>query len=161
MFRVRAEFHEDLEIGASVERVREYFDDLRNFVLTMPGVESIDKEVGGLARWTVSVDVGLVGRMRGSFRVVQTDDSSRRLEWKPAREEETNLLRYGASFEERAGSSTYVRVALRVELRRPRASALHLMAGLIGERRISAVMQVRVTRMMKTYLTRARTHLKD
>jgi uncharacterized membrane protein len=159
MFKVRAEFREDLEVGASVKRVREFFSDLGNFVRLMPGVESISKEAEDVMRWTVCVDVTLGGKMRGHFRIAQKDDSPLRIEWGPAIDERKNLLRYAASFEELAPSRTLVRVALRVELRRTSATELHLMAGLIGERRISAGMQERVALMMKTFLKHARAHL--
>lgn len=159
MFRARAEFREDLEVGASVPVVREFFSDLRNFVRLMPGVESIKEEREGVMRWTVCVDVALVGKVRGHFRIMQTDDSPLRIEWGPAIDERKNLLRYAASFEELSPSRTLVRVAERVELRRASAMELHLMAGLIGERRISAGVQERITLMMKTFLKRARAHL--
>lgn len=159
MFRVRAEFREDLLVGANLRVVREFFGDLGNFVRLMPGVESIRKEAGGVVCWSVCVSVGLVGKMRGQFRIRQTDDRPLRLEWEPAIDEQKNLLRYAISFEEVAPSTTLVRVAERVELRRPSATELHLMAGLIGERRISAGMQERIASMMKTYLNGARAHL--
>jgi hypothetical protein len=38
---------------------------------------------------------------------------------------------------------------------------LHLLAGLIGEHRISAEMQKRVTEMVKTFLQRARMRLES
>ena len=159
MFRVRAEFREDLEVEAGVRGVREFFGDLRNFVRLMPGVESINEEAEGVVRWTVCVDVALVGSMSGHFRIAQTDDSPMRLEWRPAIDERKNLLRYAVSFEELATTRTLVRVALRVELRRASAAGLHLLAALIGEKRISAGMQERVALMMKTFLKRTRAQL--
>jgi carbon monoxide dehydrogenase subunit G len=159
MFKARAEFREDVEVGAGVLVVREFFGDLENFVRLMPGVESIREEAGGVVCWTVCVDVGLAGKIRGQFRIVRTDDRPQRIEWGPAIDEKKNLLRYAASFEELAPLRTLVRVAERVELRRQSATELHLMAGLIGERRISAGMQERVASMMKTFLKRARAHL--
>jgi carbon monoxide dehydrogenase subunit G len=161
MFKARADFRDDLEVGASFAVVREFFGDLENFVRLMPGVESIREEAGGVMCWTVCVDVGLVGKMRGNFRITRTDDRPQRIEWGPAIDEKKNLLRYAASFEERAPSRTLVRVAQRVELRRQLATELHLMAGLIGERRISAVMQERVASMMNTFLKLARARLES
>ncbi len=52
-----------------------------------------------------------------------------------------------------------VRVVQRVELRRQRATELHLLAGLVGEHRLSAELQKGVTEMMRTFLQRARTRL--
>lgn len=159
MFRVRAEFREDLEIGASVESVRAFFADLETFARLMPGVESISEEEGKRAIWNVRVSVSLIGEMRGEFALIQTDDSARRVEWEPAAGEKKNLLRYAFSLEERGAVITLVRFALRVELRRRQASDLHMMAGLVGERRISAGVQEGVEEMMKSFLKRARAEL--
>jgi carbon monoxide dehydrogenase subunit G len=159
MFRVRAEFREDLEIAAERKRARAFFADLQNFARLMPGVESISETAGERARWIVNVEVALVGRMRGEFELMRKDDSPARIEWVPAVGESENLLRYAISFEERDPQRSLVRFALRVELRRARAKDLHLMAGLVGERRVSEGVQEDVDLMMKTFLKRARAEL--
>jgi len=159
MFRVRAEFREDLEIAAEAERVRAFFAELQNFARLMPGIEGIREGARGSACWLVSAEVALVGRMRGEFDLMQADDSRARIEWMPVEGETENLLRYAISFEEREASRTFVRFALRVEMRRQRARDLHVMAGLIGERRVSEGVQEDLDLMMKTFLKRARAEL--
>ena len=159
MFRVRAEFRDELEIAAASERVRRFFGDLRNFSRLMPGVKGIGEESGGVVCLHIMVDVALIGTMRGEFRVVLVDSSSHRIEWGPSPTESQNFLRYAVSFEEIALASTKLRVAQRVELRRESASELHQMAGLLGERRIGAAVEYRLAMMMKTFLERARVEL--
>jgi carbon monoxide dehydrogenase subunit G len=160
MFRVRAEFREDLEIAATMERVRAFFADVQNFARLMPGVESISEGAGGTtARWIVNVNVALIGSMRGEFELMRKDESPVRIEWVPAEGEGENLLRYAIGFDERAPQETLVRFALRVEIRRERAKDLHLMAGLVGERRVSEGVQEDVDLMLKTFLKRARVAL--
>lgn len=159
MFRVRADFRDDVEIGAGVERVRAFFGDLQNLARLMPGIEKIEEEVGGVIRWTVRAEITVAGAMRGQFALVQTDNSPLRVEWGPAPIENKNYLRYAASFEDRGSKATIARVAMRVELRRRHATELHLMAGLIGANRISAEMQRRLDAMMKTFLERVRREL--
>ncbi|HEY0378158.1 MAG TPA: SRPBCC family protein [Pyrinomonadaceae bacterium] len=159
MFRVRAEFREDLEVGASVESVRALFADPRSFARLMPGVESVEREGAERAAWTVRAEIPLVGAARGRFELERRDESASRIEWGPAPTEEKNLLRYAVAFEELGTGRTLVRMALRVELRRAHARELHLAAGLIGERRVSAGVQERVAEMMKTFLSRARAEL--
>jgi carbon monoxide dehydrogenase subunit G len=161
VFRVKAEYSEQLELKTSVERARRFFGELGNFAELMPGVESIRKEAGGIIRWTVRADIPLLGAMRAAFAVEQTDDRPERIEWSPAAIEKENYLRYTADFEERGVSDTLVRIAQRVEMRRRHAKDLHLLAGLAGEGRISAEMQKRVTLMVKTFLQRARVKLED
>jgi carbon monoxide dehydrogenase subunit G len=159
MFRIRAEFRDELEIGAGRQRVRSFFSDPQTFARLMPGIESITRADGKTVLWMVHADVPLIGAMRGQFALTQVDDTASRVEWRPVSGEEKNLLRYAISFEERGDQRTLVRVALRVELRRRHATELHLMAGLVGEGRISAGIKERITKMMKTYLKRARAEL--
>ncbi|HEX8491865.1 MAG TPA: hypothetical protein VF658_03405 [Pyrinomonadaceae bacterium] len=161
MFRIKAEYSEQVELKTSVERARKFFGELRNFAELMPGVESIRKEASGIIRWTVRADVPLLGAMRAAFAVEQTDDRPERIEWSPAPTENQNYLRYAADFEERGASATLVRIVQRVEMRRQHARELHLLAGLAGEGRISAEMQKRVTEMVKTFLQRARAKLES
>ena len=93
-----------------------------------------------------------------AFAVELTEDSPHRLEYSPAAGETSNFLRYVAAFEER-GAKTLVRIVQRVEMRRPNARDLHMLAGLVGEGRLSAEMQKRVAEMIKTFLQRARAKL--
>jgi hypothetical protein len=62
------------------------------------------------------------------------------------------------SFEER-GAMTRVGVRLAVEVRRQNARELHPLAGLAGERRLSAELEKGLTHMMRTYLQKARARL--
>ncbi len=159
MFRIKAEYSEQILVRASVDRAREFFGELRNFAELMPGIESIRREAGGVMRWMVRAEVPALGTMRAAFAVELTEDRPERLEWSPAPIENKNYLRYAAIFEPRGARATLVRIAQHVELRRKHAKELHLLAGLVGEGRISAEMQKRVTEMIKTFLERARVRL--
>jgi carbon monoxide dehydrogenase subunit G len=158
VFQVKAGFDEKLEVRTTLERARAFFGDLRNFAELMPGVEQIKQEAGGAARWLIRADVPVIGAMRQAFSVAQVEDRPDRIEWSPAPQERGNFLRYYAAFEQQ-GARVLVRVVQRVELRRGRATELHMLAGLVGERRLSAELQKGVTEMMRTFLQRARTRL--
>ena len=158
MFRIRAEYSEQFELRTSLDRARAFFGELRNVVDLMPGIENIRSEANGIKRWMVRADVPMLGSMREAFAVELTEDSPHRLEYSPAAGEKSNFLRYVAAFEER-GAKTLVRIAQRVEMRRPNARDLHMLAGLVGEGRLSAEMQKRVAEMIKTFLQRARAKL--
>ncbi len=158
MFLVRAAYSEQLDLRASLERARAFFNDLRNFVELMPGVEKITSEAGGVVRWLIRADVPVIGSMRQAFAVAQSINSEDRIEWTPVANERKNLLRYTAVFEQ-LGEITRIRIEQRVELRRQSPRELHLLAGLAGESRLSAEMQKGVTEMMRTFLQRARARL--
>jgi carbon monoxide dehydrogenase subunit G len=158
MFQIKAGFDEQLEVKTTLERAREFFADLRNFVELMPGVEGIKQEAGGVARWLIRAEVPIIGAVRHAFAVEQTEDRPERIEWSPSAQERGNFLRYAAAFEQR-GARVVVRVVQRVELRRPAARDLHMLAGLVGERRLSAELQKGVSQMMRTFLERARAKL--
>ena len=157
MFRVRASYKTELEVGAPAERVRKFFCDLKNFVELMPGIESIRREPGGTARWNIGTDAP-IGRVRFSFPVRQTDNRRYSIEWLPARGASGNLLRYAVSFEPRAGK-TLVRIVQHLELRRRRARDLHPALALIGEGPVNAETRKRVTEAIETFLVRAREKL--
>ncbi|HEY7784064.1 MAG TPA: hypothetical protein VIB00_05040 [Pyrinomonadaceae bacterium] len=158
MFRIKASYTEQLELKTTIERAREFFGELRNFVDLMPGIESIRKDANGIMRWMVRAEVPVIGPVHASFTVEKTDDRPDRLEWSPARTEMKNYLRYAAAFEER-GHKVLIRIAQHVELRRPHARDLHRFAALVGEGAISAEMQKRVKEMIKVFLERAQQKL--
>jgi carbon monoxide dehydrogenase subunit G len=158
MFRIKATYKDQLELKTTIEKAREFFGELRNFVDLMPGIEGIRKEAGGIMRWVVRAEVPVIGSVHASFAVAKTEDCPNRLEWSPIPGEMKNYLRYAAAFEER-GHKVLIRIAQHVELRRQHARDLHLLAGLVGEGAISAEMQKRVGEMIRTFLERARTKL--
>ncbi len=160
MFRIKASYKDQLELRTSIERAREFFGELRNFVDLMPGIEGIRKEAGGIMRWIVRAEVPIIGSVVTSFPVEKTEDRPEMVEWSPARGEMKNYLRYAAVFEER-GHKVLIRIAQHVELRRPHARDLHRLAALLGEAAISAEMQKRIGEMIKTFLQRARTKLES
>jgi carbon monoxide dehydrogenase subunit G len=160
VFQIKAAFEEKLEIKTTVERARAFFGDWRNFVELMPGVESIREEAGGVMRWLIRAEVPVIGAMRQAFAVEQTLDHPQSIEWSPAAQERSNFLRYAAQFEEQ-GTRVLIRIVQRVELRRQKATELHMLAGLVGENRLSAEMQKGVSEMMRTFLQRARKQLES
>ena len=158
MFQVRAALSEQVEWRTSAEAARAFFDDLKNFVELMPGVERISSEAGGIARWLIRTEVPVVGAIRQAFAVSKAVDEPARIEWAPAAGESQNFLRYVATFEPR-GDTTRIRIEQRVELRRAHARELHTLAGLAGESRLSAALQKGVAEMLHSFLQRARTRL--
>jgi len=160
LFQVKAAFEEKLEIKTTIERARAFFADWHNFVELMPGVESIREEAGGVMRWLIRAEVPVIGAIRQAFAVEQTLDHPQSIEWSPAAQERSNFLRYAAQFEAQ-GTRVLIRIVQRVELRRQKATELHMLAGLVGENRLSAEMQKGVSEMMRTFLQRARTQLEQ
>lgn len=158
MFHVRAVFSEQFDVGTTAERARTFFNDLRNFVELVPGVERITSEAGGVMRWLIRVEIPVIGAVRHAFPVEQSVDAPARIEWSPAPGEKKNFLRYTAAFDEHEGK-TRVRIEQRVELRRQAARELHPLAPLVGESRLSAEVQKRLTEMMRAFVERARARL--
>ncbi|MBA2502011.1 MAG: SRPBCC family protein [Pyrinomonadaceae bacterium] len=159
MFQIKAGFDDQIEVKATPEKAREFFNDTRNFLELMPGVESITEEAGGARRWTIAAPVPVIGSMSASFLVRQTEDSPQLIEWSPAPNEKQNLLRYSAEFESVDKGRTRVRIVQDVELRRESAKELHTFAGWIGEKRISDEMQKGIEKMMRAFLQRAQEKL--
>jgi uncharacterized membrane protein len=157
MFRVKSSFKTQLEIEAPVTIVRDFFRNLSNFTDLLTGVDSIRRESGGIARWTIATDTP-VGRVRLSLPVRETSPHADMIEWSPAINENQNLLRYQLKFEEQNGT-TVVRVSQQVELRRNRAWDLHPGVGLMGEARLSAALERRINEAIDTFLLRVKEKL--
>ncbi len=157
MFRVKSSFKTELEIKAPLGTAQEFFSDLTNFAAMLGGVESIRREPGGVARWTIATETP-VGRVRMSLPVRETSPRANMIEWSPALNETQNLMRYSLKFEERKGV-TLVRVSQQVELRRKRAWDLHPGVGLMGEARLSSALQRRINEAIEDFLARVKKKL--
>lgn len=159
MFTIRASFSDNFEVNAPVEKVRDFFADIRNFIELMPNVEGIHTSGGDTARWSIRAEIPLIGSMQQSFNVELAENTAERIEWIPKSGEKQNLLRYSADFVEKNGNITLVRFAQNVELRRNKARELHLLAGLAGEGPVSQGMQWEVAGMIKKFVQKAKDKL--
>ena len=157
MFRVKSSFKTKLEIKAPMNQVREFFANLHHFTNFLGGVESIRREPGGVARWTIATETP-VGLVRMSLPVRQTSPHANVIEWSPAMNETQNLMRYSLKFEERKGA-TLVNVSQQVELRRKRAWDLHPGVGLMSEARLSSALQRRINEAIEEFLLQVKKRL--
>jgi carbon monoxide dehydrogenase subunit G len=157
MFRVKSSFKTQIEISAPPVRVQEFFADLNRFSDMLLGVESIRREPGGVARWTIATDTP-VGRVRFSFPVWSTSARADTIEWSPAPHETQNFLRYSLKFEEN-GSGTLMHVSQQVELRRKRAWELHPGVALMGEARLNSALERRIKEAIEGFLKEAKEKL--
>jgi len=159
MFMIRAATSDKFEVKNSIEQVREFFSDIRNFIELMPNVESIYRNPDGTLRWTIRAKIPLIGAIQQSFSVELWENTDERIEWIPRANEKQNLLRYAADFIEKSGNTTLIHFSQTVELRRNSARELNLLAGLAGERRISQGMQWEVGGMIKSFMQKAKQKL--
>lgn len=156
MFTIRAGYSDNFEVETSVEKVREFFSDIRNFADLMPGIASIHTDAKGVAHWKIETTIPLVGQIMQKFAVELTEDSTERIEWFPVALETQNFLRFSVDFLEKAKDVTKIHFSQMVELRRKSARELHYLAGLAGESLISHEMTKRVSEMIKVFIQRAK-----
>jgi carbon monoxide dehydrogenase subunit G len=161
MFTICAVTSDSFEVRTSVKRVREFFTDIKNFIDLMPNVESIHRNADGTLHWTIRAEIPLIGAMQQSFSVELAENSDERIEWIPRSGEKQNLLRYAADFIEKSGNTTLIQFSQNVELRRNSARELHLLAGLVGEKRVSQGMQWEVAGMIKKFVQKAKGRLEN
>lgn len=159
MFTVKAGYSNDIEIASSIDKVRDFFLDVKNFADLMPGVQQIHTDAHGVAHWKVQAEIPVVGQMLQKFATELSENSEDRIEWLPLRTEAENFLRYSADFLEKAKNVTLVHFSQVVELRRKSARDLHFLAGLAGESIISNEMTKRVTEMIKVFIEKAKERL--
>jgi carbon monoxide dehydrogenase subunit G len=159
MFTIKAGYNDNFEINASIEKVRGFFSDVRNFVELMPNVESINLDGSDAARWTIRAEIPFIGAMSQSFNVEVAENTDERIEWIPKNGETENLLRYAAEFIEKSAEKTMVQFSQMVELRRNKAKDFHFLAGLAGEKRVSQGMQAEVAGMLKKFVAKTKEKL--
>lgn len=159
MFTIKAGYADDIEVRTSVNKVREFFLDVKNFAELMPGVMQIHTDAKGVAHWRIQAEIPFVGQMLQKFAVELAEDSEERIEWSPIRVETENFLRYSADFLEKAKNVTIIHFSQMVELRRKSARDLHYLAGLAGESLISTEMSKRVAEMIRVFIGRAKERL--
>ena len=156
MFTIRAGYSDNFEVQTSVDKVREFFSDIRNFADLMPGIASIHTDAKGVAHWKIEANIPLVGQIMQKFAVQLTEDSRERIEWFPVVLETQNFLRFSVEILEKAKNATQIHFSQMVELRRKSARELHYLAGLAGENLISSELTKRVTAMIKVFIERAK-----
>jgi carbon monoxide dehydrogenase subunit G len=161
MFTIRAGFTDKVEIKTSVDKVREFFLDIKNFADLMPGIASIHTDAKGVAHWKIQAEIPHVGPMTQRFEVVLAENSDERVEWFPLREETENFLRYSADFLSKARDVTVIQFSQMVELRRKSARELHMLAGLAGESLISSELSKKVQEMIKVFIQRAKERMES
>lgn len=159
MFTIRANYNDSFEINAPIKKVRDFFSDVRNFVELMPNIESINLNGDNTARWTIRAQISVIGSMSQTFNVELAEDTEQRIEWIPKSGEAHNFLRYAAEFQEQNANQTLVRFSQSVELRRSAAKEFHFLAGLAGEKRVSAGMQDEVVGMLTKFVERTKEKL--
>jgi len=161
MFKVRANFSETFEVKANLEKVREFFADIRNFVDLMPGIESIHLDSKGVMHWQLKADIPFVGSFSERFLVRVAENNEERVEWAPVEKEKYNLLRYAADFLPKSAEKTLVQFSQNIELRRNSATDLHLLAGLVGESLIGKEMTRRFAAILNDFLEKSRVILES
>ncbi len=161
MFTVKAGYTNDIEVRSSVEKVREFFSDVKNYAELMPGIMQIHTDAKGVAHWRIQAEIPFVGQMLQKFAVELAENTAERIEWSPIRTEAENFLRYSAEFLEKARNVTVVHFSQMVELRRSRARDLHYLAGFAGESLISSEMTKRIAEMIKVFVDRAKERLEN
>ena len=159
MFVIKSKFENQIEIENTLENVRDFFSDPKNFVTLMNGVESIKALSETLNRWIIRVDVPIIGSIKQEFLVERTADSDEFIEWSPAKTERQNFLRFSADYFVKSANKTVVRLLQMVELRRERATQLHLLAAIAGEGAINQEMAKHISKMLNHFLQQAKSKL--
>ena len=87
MFVIKSKYEDQIEIENTIENVRDFFSDSKNFVSLMSSVESIKSLSDTLNRWIIRVDFPILGTIKQEFLVEKTADTEDFIEWLPAKAE--------------------------------------------------------------------------
>ena len=80
MFRIQANHSETFEVKASLEKVQDFFADIKNFMDLMPSIESIHIDSKGIMHWKICADIPFVGSFTEKFLVEESENSDDRIE---------------------------------------------------------------------------------
>src|SRR5687768_8347818 len=108
MFTIRAAYTDKVEVKTNLERVRDFFSDIKNFIDLMPNIESIHTDNKGITHWKIRADIPLIGSFREKFSVEIAEETEDRMEWLPIRGETKNFLRYAVDFFETGVNKTMI-----------------------------------------------------
>lgn len=161
MFKIRAGTTNLFEVRSTIERVRDFFSDIKNIIELMPNIESIHTDNNGITHWKIRAEIPFFGNFTQRFSVEIAEDSEERMEWIPITGETRNFLRYSVEYAEIGEDRTSIEFSQTIELRRRSASELHLLAPLAGESVISSEMGKRITEMTKLFIQRVQKKLEE
>ena len=63
MFTVKAGYSNEVEFRSGIEKVRDFFSDVKNFAELMPGITQIHTDASGIAHWRIQAEIPVVGQM--------------------------------------------------------------------------------------------------
>jgi uncharacterized membrane protein len=159
MFVIKAGFSDTVEVKTNIERVRQFFANIQNFVELMPNLESIHTDGNGFSNWKIRAEIPFVGSFIQYFKVQKTEETPFLLEWTPVISEKENFLRYFAEFTKVDDQKTIVQFSQNVEIRRKNSTDLHPFAGLAGEKMISHEMGKKIAQMLRIFINKAKEKL--
>ena len=160
MFTIKSNVTESFEIKTALFEAQKFFSEPKNYVEFMPNVESINTDGNGIMRWNIAVNVPMVGRWKMAFAVdlLTSDDA---IEWFPSPVEKQNYLMCVTRLAEKNDKLVVVTISHNLELRRPKAVDLHILAGFAGEKTISSEVRIEVAKMLKTFINAAKERLEN
>jgi carbon monoxide dehydrogenase subunit G len=79
MFVIKAGFSDTVEVKTNIERVREFFANIQNFVELMPNLESIHTDGNGFTNWKIRAEIPFVGLKFKKLRKRRIYSNGRRL----------------------------------------------------------------------------------
>jgi carbon monoxide dehydrogenase subunit G len=159
MFVIKSRYEDQIEIESTLENVRDFFSNPKNFVEMMNGVESIKALSDTLNRWIIRVEFPVIGAIKQEFLVEKTADTEEFIEWMPAKTERQNFLRFSADYLVTNANKTVVRLLQMVELRREKATQLHILAAVATEGIINQEMSKHIGKMLNNFLKQAKLKL--
>jgi hypothetical protein len=158
MFIIKSNVTEIFEVQTQLFAAQKFFSETNNYVELMPNIESIRTDVQGIIRWNIAVEVKGIGRWQMPFTVefLSTDEI---IEWFPSPLETKNYLRFVVHLTSKTDNAIVVKISNNLEIRRSKATDLHLLAGFAGERKLSSEVDYEVRIMLNTFANRCKTAL--
>jgi uncharacterized membrane protein len=149
-FTISAEVENKTTINLSQKIVHDYFEDLTIYPKFFPDMVSVTDKGNNQSEWTYRVDYPLAEAWNAVFEQFKKGTSENLLF--ESNSTDQNYLKCNASFTSVSSNRTLVDIYIKVVLTREKASDIHFLAGVLGEKLISEKMKSKLDDDLQTFI---------
>lgn len=156
MFTIAATVDESFDLDAPKSALLEFFSDTKNYVRYMPDIISEVKDLpNGQSVWKLKIDIPSASPMLLKFDMARAQAGEGKINFEPVKVTRDRLLINIAV----TGTATKSKVRFLLDLAIERDSSfdIHPLAGLMGERSISKIVQIHAAELVEEFLRQAET----
>jgi hypothetical protein len=159
MFVVEAAAEASYDVEVNREALRGYVDDIGLFARNMPGVIEVRPLGDSTYLYRTERDIPLSGSMQTDFVIRKRMEADSVTTYESVDRNDDNYMLCRVVIRPLTPTSTNIRIQLRLQLSRERASEVHWLAPILGADFISEQMRKDLVTMLDTFIERSNEEL--